>query len=192
MNEPRLADTIPFPAYPKATLVAAGPYDEELIRNQDDEYNYRIRGFGRPASPGSGPAVPVLLEDIAGETMAAVPTVRVLEGEGSPEAPEADERPAVRTCGIDRRAARRRGSGTHRARSLACPTADRRLVCRCEPARIRRRRARPGSPIVAGPAGCFCRPSLRLRSGVPFRTVPILESLGGSVDSRRWEASTTW
>ena len=46
VTEPRLADTIPFPAYPKATLVAAGPYDEELIRNQDDEYNYRIRGYG--------------------------------------------------------------------------------------------------------------------------------------------------
>lgn len=46
VKEPSLADTIPFPAYPKATLAAAGPYDEELIRNQDDEYNYRIRGFG--------------------------------------------------------------------------------------------------------------------------------------------------
>ena len=46
VKEPRFADTVPFPAYPKATLAAAGPYDEELIRNQDDEYNYRIRGSG--------------------------------------------------------------------------------------------------------------------------------------------------
>jgi glycosyltransferase involved in cell wall biosynthesis len=46
VKEPRLSDTIPFPAYPKATLAAAGPYDEELVRNQDDEYNYRIRSSG--------------------------------------------------------------------------------------------------------------------------------------------------
>ena len=41
------ADTIPFPAYPKAVLEEAGPFDEELVRNQDDEYNYRLRRAGR-------------------------------------------------------------------------------------------------------------------------------------------------
>jgi glycosyltransferase involved in cell wall biosynthesis len=41
-----LADTVPFPAYPRALIERAGPYDEELVRNQDDEYNYRLRKLG--------------------------------------------------------------------------------------------------------------------------------------------------
>jgi hypothetical protein len=42
----RFADTVPFPAYPRRVLERAGPYDEELVRNQDDEYNYRLRKLG--------------------------------------------------------------------------------------------------------------------------------------------------
>lgn len=41
-----LVDTVPFPAYTRATIELAGPYDEEMKRNQDDEYNYRIREKG--------------------------------------------------------------------------------------------------------------------------------------------------
>ncbi len=41
-----LADTIPFPAYTREIVLRAGPYDEELVRNQDDEYNYRLRSLG--------------------------------------------------------------------------------------------------------------------------------------------------
>ena len=36
-------DTVPFPAYTRAIIDKVGLYDEELVRNQDDEYNYRIR-----------------------------------------------------------------------------------------------------------------------------------------------------
>ena len=39
-------DTVPFPAYSRATVDRAGPFDEELVRNQDDEYNYRLRKMG--------------------------------------------------------------------------------------------------------------------------------------------------
>lgn len=39
-------DTIPFPAYRREVIEKAGPYDEELVRNQDDEYNYRLRKMG--------------------------------------------------------------------------------------------------------------------------------------------------
>ncbi len=46
-DRPVVADTVPFPAYPRAVLMEAGPYDEELVRNQDDEYNYRLRRAGR-------------------------------------------------------------------------------------------------------------------------------------------------
>lgn len=39
-------DTVAFPAYTRAAIDKAGLYDEELIRNQDDEYNYRLRKLG--------------------------------------------------------------------------------------------------------------------------------------------------
>jgi glycosyltransferase involved in cell wall biosynthesis len=42
----RFVDTIPFPAYTRLIIEKAGFYDEELVRNQDDEYNYRIRELG--------------------------------------------------------------------------------------------------------------------------------------------------
>lgn len=41
-----LVDTVAFPAYTREILEKAGPFDEELVRNQDDEYNYRLRGLG--------------------------------------------------------------------------------------------------------------------------------------------------
>ena len=41
-----LADTVPFPAFTRQIIERAGLYDEELVRNQDDEYNYRIRELG--------------------------------------------------------------------------------------------------------------------------------------------------
>ncbi|MGB9798894.1 MAG: glycosyltransferase family 2 protein [Thermanaerothrix sp.] len=46
VNSHRYVDTIPFPAYRMSTLREAGPFDEDLIRNQDDEYNYRLRSMG--------------------------------------------------------------------------------------------------------------------------------------------------
>ncbi len=39
-------DTVAFPAYTRAAIDKAGLYDEELVRNQDDEYNYRLRKLG--------------------------------------------------------------------------------------------------------------------------------------------------
>jgi succinoglycan biosynthesis protein ExoA len=40
------ADTVPFPAYTRGIIEVAGPYDERFTKNQDDEYNYRIRKLG--------------------------------------------------------------------------------------------------------------------------------------------------
>jgi glycosyltransferase involved in cell wall biosynthesis len=37
-----LVETVAFPAYRRETLQRLGPFDEELVRNQDDEYNYRL------------------------------------------------------------------------------------------------------------------------------------------------------
>lgn len=42
----KLTDTVPFPAYKRSIIDKVGLYDEELVRNQDDEYNYRIREAG--------------------------------------------------------------------------------------------------------------------------------------------------
>ena len=39
-------DSIPFPAYTRGIITKVGYYDEEMVRNQDDEYNYRIREAG--------------------------------------------------------------------------------------------------------------------------------------------------
>lgn len=39
-------DTVAFPGYKREILDKAGPFNQELIRNQDDEFNYRIRKLG--------------------------------------------------------------------------------------------------------------------------------------------------
>jgi glycosyltransferase involved in cell wall biosynthesis len=41
-----VVDTVPFPAYKREIVQTAGLYDEELVRDQDDEFNYRLRGLG--------------------------------------------------------------------------------------------------------------------------------------------------
>ncbi|HKQ79245.1 MAG TPA: glycosyltransferase family 2 protein [Blastocatellia bacterium] len=45
-NRTMLADTIPFPAYNRSIMERVGFFDEELVRNQDDDYNYRLRKIG--------------------------------------------------------------------------------------------------------------------------------------------------
>lgn len=39
-------DTIPFPAYWREAVDKVGLLDEDMVRNQDDEYNYRLRSNG--------------------------------------------------------------------------------------------------------------------------------------------------
>jgi succinoglycan biosynthesis protein ExoA len=39
-------DTVAFAAYRRDAIIAAGLMDEELVRNQDDEFNYRLRKLG--------------------------------------------------------------------------------------------------------------------------------------------------
>jgi len=41
-----LVDTVPFPVYKREIVWKSGLYDEELVRDQDDEYNYRLRALG--------------------------------------------------------------------------------------------------------------------------------------------------
>jgi GT2 family glycosyltransferase len=42
----QFVDTIAFPAYLRVVMDRAGLLDEDLMRNQDDEYNYRLRSLG--------------------------------------------------------------------------------------------------------------------------------------------------
>ncbi len=42
----RDVDSVAFPAWPRGVIDQAGPFDEELVRNQDDEYSYRLRKLG--------------------------------------------------------------------------------------------------------------------------------------------------
>ena len=46
MDRTMLTDTVAFPAYTRSIVERAGPFDEELVRNQDDEFNYRLRKMG--------------------------------------------------------------------------------------------------------------------------------------------------
>ena len=52
-NKEQYVDTIPFPIYKRKVLEKIGLYDEELIKNQDDELNYRCveNGFKIFMSP---------------------------------------------------------------------------------------------------------------------------------------------
>jgi succinoglycan biosynthesis protein ExoA len=46
LNQTIMVDTVAFPAYTRAILDRGGLFDEELVRNQDDEYSYRLRELG--------------------------------------------------------------------------------------------------------------------------------------------------
>ena len=45
-NRSMITDTVAFPAYTRDILDRSGPFDIELVRNQDDEFNYRLRKAG--------------------------------------------------------------------------------------------------------------------------------------------------
>jgi glycosyltransferase involved in cell wall biosynthesis len=42
VSEPRSVDTVPFGCFRRELFDRIGVFDEELVRNQDDEFNYRI------------------------------------------------------------------------------------------------------------------------------------------------------
>ncbi len=45
-NRSMLVDTVAFPAFTREVIANAGRFDEELVRDQDDEFNYRVRKQG--------------------------------------------------------------------------------------------------------------------------------------------------
>ena len=45
-NKPGWVDTVPFGAWPREVFDRIGRFDEELVRNQDDEFNFRLTQAG--------------------------------------------------------------------------------------------------------------------------------------------------
>jgi succinoglycan biosynthesis protein ExoA len=45
-TEPGEVDTVYMGAWPRRAFEQAGTFDEEMVRNQDDEFNYRLRAAG--------------------------------------------------------------------------------------------------------------------------------------------------
>jgi succinoglycan biosynthesis protein ExoA len=45
-KEPRFTDSVYLGAWPRAVLLEAGGFDEEMVRDQDDELNYRLGKLG--------------------------------------------------------------------------------------------------------------------------------------------------
>lgn len=45
-DEPRLTDSVPFPAYRRDVFNRVGLYNEVMVRHQDYEFNYRLRKAG--------------------------------------------------------------------------------------------------------------------------------------------------
>jgi cellulose synthase/poly-beta-1,6-N-acetylglucosamine synthase-like glycosyltransferase len=45
-DKEQYVDTVPWGAYTREIIERVGPLDEELVRDQDDEYNYRLRKLG--------------------------------------------------------------------------------------------------------------------------------------------------
>ena len=46
VDEPRWVDTVPFGCYPREVFDRIGLFDEELVRDQDDEFNQRLLRHG--------------------------------------------------------------------------------------------------------------------------------------------------
>jgi glycosyltransferase involved in cell wall biosynthesis len=46
VSEPRWVDTVPFGCYRREVFGRVGFFDEELVRNQDDEFNHRLLAAG--------------------------------------------------------------------------------------------------------------------------------------------------
>ena len=46
VSKPRWVDTVPFGCYRKEVFDRIGLFDEELVRNQDIEFNRRLAGHG--------------------------------------------------------------------------------------------------------------------------------------------------
>ena len=108
--EDRWVDTVPFGCYRREVFDRIGLFDEELVRNQDDELNLRlIRSGGRILlSPQGG--LPVLRPRFAGQIVADVLSVWLFQAAGGAEGRRSDDAPPVGPAAV-RAVPRRNGVG---------------------------------------------------------------------------------
>ena len=83
-------DTVYLGAWRRDVFDRIGFFDEELVRNQDDEFNYRLRASGGRILLGAGHPVEIHGEGESRATLEAVFSVRLLEGARAAEAHAAD------------------------------------------------------------------------------------------------------
>ena len=96
----KLVDTVPFPAYTREIIHKAGQYDEELVRNQDDEYNYRIRELGGKILHSSRRKIEVLQPGVVRKALEAILPIWVLQSASSTKASKADASTPVYSPGF--------------------------------------------------------------------------------------------
>ena len=72
-------DTVAFGAAQRKVLDRLGMFDEELVRNHDDEYNYRIREHGGKILLTLGHPLAILQPQHDVNTLAAVSEIRLLQ-----------------------------------------------------------------------------------------------------------------
>ena len=173
------ADTVPFPAYTRAIIDKAGAYDTELVRNQDDEYNYRLRKMGARLLLAADVRSRYYSRGSLKSLWRQYLPVRLLESARPSEAPVADERPAIYSAGVRRRPDRLGRCGSvHEKRMAALRGRDRALRGR-KPDGRSPGDAAPAAVAAVDAAAGVRDASRRIRSRVSAGFAAILEPLGG-------------
>ncbi len=177
-NQEEWVDTVYMGAWRREVFARVGLFDEELVRDQDDEFNYR--SARAPGKDPAQPAYPISVHRSGESTLAvaAVLPVRILENSRDAEASVPDAPPAIRAavvCGLLDRSS---GVGPicgHRS----CP-AGRHLwrlycgqsgcfACGCEPSRM-------AACVDVAARVRYSAPELR--TGFHVRSAQVLEPLG--------------
>ncbi len=112
-NQVMEVDTVVFAAYRRTVFEEIGFLDEEMIRNQDDEFSYRLRESGRKILFSPTIRSRYYSEIRPQSIMETIYSVRVLESPCLPKASLADAPPPV--CAVGFR------SGTDCIHDLICP-----------------------------------------------------------------------
>ena len=122
-------DTVAFGAYRKSVLEELGGFDAALVRNQDDELNFRLTETGWRIWFDSRIRSTYHARSTYGQLFRQYPPIRFLESVREQETPDRDDLAPVGSCG---NAARKRcigrvvcpplGDAKHRAASDACPS----------------------------------------------------------------------
>ena len=148
-----LTDTVAFPAFTREAIARAGWFDEELVRNQDDEYSYRLRRLGGRILLAADMRARYYSRGTLRGLWRQCFEYRLLESSRAAEASAADARASVRAGGVRRRPRRERGPPSRsRPGCGRCPRSSSRLY------------------IAAAAAASSCARRTGMAGGVAFRS----------------------